>query len=278
MALGISIGIGVSTIAAAAGAGGVAPEPPAAYDPLSLFAASEVGMLYDPQRIETLWQDTAGTIPVTADGQLVARIDDRSGNGRHLTQGTAANQYKYRTDGTLKWLDSEGRACPYQTAHPLTGPLTYGFGAEITQSAGAGELFSTGPNSGTDSSSVYVGWSTSTGEVRMVDRGASTATTRGITGGAGRHMGVVARLVGSGSNNYLDYGRAPLVDATARLLTGTTSGTGFRMGPTLAKQVRFYGLFVIQRLITDAERDYVAAYYASLGRLENLYMWMGDAQ
>lgn len=40
------------------------------------------------------WQDTAGTVACTA-GSPVARLDDLSGNGRHATQATAANQPKY---------------------------------------------------------------------------------------------------------------------------------------------------------------------------------------
>jgi len=265
------------TLIAAAAGGGAAPGPVAAYDPLSLFAASEVGMLYDPQVISTLWQDTAGTIPVTADGQLVARIDDRSGNGRHLTQASTGSQYRYRTDGTLKWLDSEGRACTYSTAHTLTGPLTYGFAAEIVQGSPSGNFFDTGPNSTTDTNAVYVAWSSSTTEIRLTSRGAGVTSTRALTtAGTGRHMAVVSRLPATGDDNFLDYGRAVVPPLANRLGTGTTSG--FRLGPTAAKACRFYGMFVIQRVITDAERTAVAGYYGSLGRLENLFMWVGDAQ
>jgi hypothetical protein len=35
-----------------------------------------------------LYQDAAGTTPATADGAVVARWDDRSGNGKHILQGT----------------------------------------------------------------------------------------------------------------------------------------------------------------------------------------------
>ena len=265
-------------IIADAGAGGADPGP-TDYDPLSLFAEGEIGMLYDPQRIETLWQDTAGTIPVTADGQLVARIDDRSGNGRHLTQATPGNQYRYRTDGVLKWLHSEGRACTYQTAHQLTGPLSYGFAAEVAQSAVAGNLFDTGPSSVTDTNSIYTTWSTSTDEVRITSRGGGVMAQRGLTTpGANRHMAVVARMPASGNDDFTDYSRAGVPDIANSLGTGTTSG-GYRLGPTIGgKDVRFYGMFVIQRLITTTERTAVAGYYATLGRLENLFMWVGDAQ
>jgi hypothetical protein len=63
---------------------------------------------YDPSDLSTMWKDTAGTDPVTADGDAVARIDDKSGNARHLTQGTAANRPLYKTAGGLHWLQFDG--------------------------------------------------------------------------------------------------------------------------------------------------------------------------
>lgn len=78
------------------------------WTPAKLFAASEAGAWYDPSDLSTLWQDTAGTTPVTADGQSVARIDDKSGNGNHLTQATASKRPVYRTAGGLHWLLFDG--------------------------------------------------------------------------------------------------------------------------------------------------------------------------
>lgn len=72
------------------------------------FTPSDLGTAldawYDPSDLSTMWQDTAGTTPVTADGQAVARIDDKSGNGNHLTQATSAFRPAYKTDGTIRWL------------------------------------------------------------------------------------------------------------------------------------------------------------------------------
>jgi len=66
------------------------------FSPLSLFAASEPGFWYDPSDLSTLFQDTAGTTPVTAAGQSVARINDKSGRGNHATQATAAQRPQYQ--------------------------------------------------------------------------------------------------------------------------------------------------------------------------------------
>lgn len=63
---------------------------------------------WDPSDLSTMWQDTAGTVPVTADGDLVARIDDKSGNGRNFTQSTSGARPVYKTSGGLHWLEFAG--------------------------------------------------------------------------------------------------------------------------------------------------------------------------
>jgi hypothetical protein len=70
------------------------------FSPLSLFAAGEQGAWYDPSDINTLFQDDAGTTPVTATGQSVGRILDKSGRGNHATQANAAQKPLYDIDGT----------------------------------------------------------------------------------------------------------------------------------------------------------------------------------
>ena len=84
-----------------------------AFTPLSLFSAGEVGAWYDPSDFSTMFQDSAGTTPVTAVEQPVGLIRDKSGRGNHASQSTAAsrpvlsarvNQLTY-TDGlrTTEW-------------------------------------------------------------------------------------------------------------------------------------------------------------------------------
>jgi len=68
------------------------------FDPRSLFAG-EVGGLYDVSDTATLFQDDAGTIPVTAVGQSVAFVGDKSGNGSHLTQSNPSRRPTYQVDG-----------------------------------------------------------------------------------------------------------------------------------------------------------------------------------
>lgn len=61
-------------------------------DPRVLFAAGEQGFWYDPSDFSTLYQDSAGTTPVTALSQPVGRILDKSGRGNHATQSTALSR------------------------------------------------------------------------------------------------------------------------------------------------------------------------------------------
>jgi len=74
-----------------------------------LFGNGEQGAMYIPQPQvlgqQVLFQDAAGTTPVTADGDPVGYVADLSGNGNHATQSISAARPLYRTDGTLHWLE-----------------------------------------------------------------------------------------------------------------------------------------------------------------------------
>ena len=66
--------------------------------PADLFAAGEQGAWFDPGDIATLFQDVAGTIPVTTTGQSVALMKDKSGRGHDATQSTLANRPTWQTN------------------------------------------------------------------------------------------------------------------------------------------------------------------------------------
>jgi hypothetical protein len=68
-------------------AGTVAQGP---FTPLSLFAAGEQGAWYDPSDLTSMFQDAAGTTPVTAMEQPVGLLRDKSGRGNHASQTTLA--------------------------------------------------------------------------------------------------------------------------------------------------------------------------------------------
>lgn len=68
--------------------------------PNSLFAQAEPGAWYDPSNLTTLFQDSAGTTPVTSAGQTVGLMLDKSGRGNHATQATLAQRPTYQIDST----------------------------------------------------------------------------------------------------------------------------------------------------------------------------------
>lgn len=78
------------------------------YDLLTLFAGGKQGAWYDPSDLSTLFQNAAGTIPVTADGDPIGCMKDKSGNGYHATQTVSAARPIYRTDGVLHWFETDG--------------------------------------------------------------------------------------------------------------------------------------------------------------------------
>lgn len=78
------------------GIGGDAP----IWTPASLFAKyGGIGGYWDFTDMATLFQDSAGTTPVTAASQPVGRVLDQSGQGNHFTQFTAASRLVYNGAG-----------------------------------------------------------------------------------------------------------------------------------------------------------------------------------
>jgi len=66
------------------------------FSPAALFAASQQGLLYEAFDISTLFQLSGGTTPVTAATDPVGYFGDKSGNGNHATQATAAARPIYQ--------------------------------------------------------------------------------------------------------------------------------------------------------------------------------------
>lgn len=68
------------------------------WSPTILFAAGEQGVWLDPSDFSTLFQDSAGTTSVTAVGQPVGKILDKSGRGNHAVQAVAASRPTLQQD------------------------------------------------------------------------------------------------------------------------------------------------------------------------------------
>lgn len=97
----------------------------------ALFASGEQGILLDLYDQSTLFQDAAGTTPVTALGQPVGKILDKSGRGNHATQATAASRPTVEARVNLT-TNSEGAAATWYVTNVVDAstPIA-GFSASL---------------------------------------------------------------------------------------------------------------------------------------------------
>lgn len=73
------------------------------WTPADLFKNGEKGCWYDPSDFSTMFQNIGGTIPVTAVGQPVARILDKSGNNNVAYQNSTASVPTLQQDSNGKY-------------------------------------------------------------------------------------------------------------------------------------------------------------------------------
>lgn len=83
----------------------------------SLFANNEQGFFYDPNDLSTMFQDAAGTVPVTGVGQPVGLIRDKSGRNNHAYQTTSASRPILRKNAVTgaNYLEFDGTDDSLQT-------------------------------------------------------------------------------------------------------------------------------------------------------------------
>jgi hypothetical protein len=85
--------------------GALASSVARAWSPTDL---ASLGAWHDPSDLSTMFQDAAGTTPVTAAGQPVGLILDKSGNGRHASQATSTARPLLEDDGGKMCLKFDG--------------------------------------------------------------------------------------------------------------------------------------------------------------------------
>ena len=89
---------------------------PVLFNPASLFTGGLKGVWYDPSDLNSMFQDAAGTIPVTADNDPIGLIKDKSGNNAHASQATAAKRPKYRTGAGRPYIEFDGTQTFFSTS------------------------------------------------------------------------------------------------------------------------------------------------------------------
>jgi len=76
----------------------LAPSAGGGFSPADLFTGGEEGAYYEPDDLSTLFQNSNGTGAVTADGDPVAYLGDKSGNGYHATTTVTGERPLYKED------------------------------------------------------------------------------------------------------------------------------------------------------------------------------------
>lgn len=117
------------------------------FSPFNLFLSGEQGVWYDPSDFSTMFQDAAGTTPVTAVEQPVGLILDKSGRGNHASQSTttarpvlSARVNLLVNTNALSSQSVTTIATNYTLAFSGTGSITLSGTATGTYSAGSNTI------------------------------------------------------------------------------------------------------------------------------------------
>jgi hypothetical protein len=98
--LRLPLRLGLTALAARRGVG--------VWSPARLFSGGIDGAFYDPSQVSSLFQDLAGTVPVTASGQAINQMRDLSGNANHAAPPVATSEPLYILSGGLHAADADG--------------------------------------------------------------------------------------------------------------------------------------------------------------------------
>lgn len=206
-------------------------------------AVANLTAWYDPSDLTTLFQDTAGTTPVTVDGDPVARVNDKSGNGYNLLQSNASKRPLYKTSGGLKWLLFDGvddiLSAAYTIAQPWVrvsairtpSPVSGGSQALGGVAINTGVLFF----AGTTSIDIYSGGIV--GSVPIVAGTDYCATER--------HNGASSRIA-TNNNGYQSGNAGATLPGGISVGGSQAAGSGF-------SAIRFYGGAVYAADVADAD-------------------------
>ena len=89
------------------------------FTPVNLFHLGEQGAWYDPTDLSTMFQDSAGTTPVTALEQPVGLMLDKSGRGNHLIQATSTKRPTYSARYNLLTQTEDFSAAAWATNNSI---------------------------------------------------------------------------------------------------------------------------------------------------------------
>lgn len=234
-----------------------------AFTPAVLFRNGQQGVWYEPKPVidgqQILYQDSAGTTPVTSDGDPVGFMRDLSGNGNHATQSTSAARPLYRTDGTLHWLEFDGvddglDAGTFPSV--LNQPNTVLAAASIVNFPASGGGYAYDSSAGTDRHSIRF---TAAGEILQF---AGTNLSGGSAVGTG--TGFIASSEFNGVSSILRVDATQIIEGDS----GSHELDGFKIGSRWSDSdhlnAKIYGIVCIGEGLTATRLQDSENYIANL--------------
>lgn len=242
----------------------------------SLFSNGEQGAWYDPSDLSTMYQDAAGTIPVTAVGQPVGKILDKSGRGNHATQSTTASRPTLQQDTSGKYYLSFDGVDDYLSTRSVdftaTDKMTVLAGVRKLSDAATATLFETSSNIINNNGTLFFGSPTSTNSYQFNSKGSSES----IAGsGNGVYVAPITNVVAgisdiSGDSVILRVNGNQVAQSTADQGTGNYGNyplyIGRRGGASLSFKGHLYGLIVRGALSSTAEITSAESYMNTFTR------------
>lgn len=262
----MQIGIGLSLSGVGSGAPGLEAQIAA------MYAAGEQGAWYDYSDMSTLYQDSAGTAPVTAVGQPVGRVLDKSGRGNTATQPTAINRPVLQIDGTGKYyLAFNGTNSWMQTAaidFTATDKMTVVAGVRKLSDAATGVVaeLSASVSANTGTFGIFGPWSGAGGNYGASFRGSLRSDA--IAGGSTAPLTSV--ITGNGGistdTSLMRINGVQVATAATDQGTGPYGNyplyIGARAGASLFFNGNLYGLIVRSALSSDPQIASAEAFMA----------------
>jgi lysophospholipase L1-like esterase len=247
-----------------------------AFSPAQLFGAGDKGGIYSCAAMAHLWQDTAGTVPVTAVGQTVKRIDDISGNGLHVTN--AAGWVLGQDANGSKYLTASGTSL-------FSAPITW-TGAALTLAC----AYNVNASPGSNNYLVSVG---NTGNANdwggLYLSNTSGAPTLVANGAFGSGSVVASQGIPSDPNVSIATSSGPTIARDLLQVVGTNTITGLAplnvlsIGGLTRSIVgsyytgKFYGAVAITRSVSSAELHKLNNWLRSLYGNFDSFVAIGDS-
>jgi hypothetical protein len=237
--------------------------------PTALFTSGEKGVWFDANDRSTLFQDAAGTIPVTAVGQKVGKWLDKSGNNNHATQSNTALQPTYQIDNegnpNVTFSGSYTQLVTPPINFTTTAQMMAAIGLHVVGSASAAVAIELGSDVNSVNGSFLFGAPSSTADHSLYLRGTSTlrAAVNNVVDGDDIIVGLFDISQVTKETQLIPRLNFTQLTGSQITWTGTTAGTGnfgnlplfigARSGGTLPYQGKIYEIIVRGALSTPTQ-------------------------